>query len=293
MAGAWTLPKGKLWGKATTFIQTTDEEFLAPGRLRSLPIGDKIVNFSPGDKTPFPFNGESELKAVFFEVFYGVTDAFDVGIQIPFFDQSFTDDAFAEERSESGFSDLRFIGKYRYLSKPVVASLQFGIKAPTAEFKIDQTKEGITSVGEGQWDFDITASFGSSFWPFPAYVNAEIGYKLRLENSQKVEILGGRTTSADRDPGDEILFSGEFGYSRLNKVTVGAKLEGIHGDPATIIGQEVESDVKRITYLSPTLTLGPFMGVTLESAVRFGLKGKNYPAGEQFVTGLSYSYDLF
>ena len=60
-AGAWTLPKGKVWAKATYFQQRTDEWYLAsPGFDGEL--------FTAGTRRPYRFNGEYDSKVVFLEV---------------------------------------------------------------------------------------------------------------------------------------------------------------------------------------------------------------------------------
>ncbi len=51
-------------------------------------------------------------------------------------------------------------------------------KAPTGEFKNEQ---GLIPTGEGQWDFDFIFQVGRSFWPFRAYLNANLGYRMRLK----------------------------------------------------------------------------------------------------------------
>ena len=85
LAGAWTLPAGKTWAKVTYFQQQADEWYTAnaefSGRL-----------YDAGTRRPYRFGGEYESKAVFIEGFVGITDRLDFGMQIPYFDQKFSDD---------------------------------------------------------------------------------------------------------------------------------------------------------------------------------------------------------
>ena len=96
------------------------------------------------------------VKATVLDLLYGVTDRFDIGLQLPFFRQRFEDTAiltgFGEPRTASGVSDARAFLKLRLLQNPLVTGLKFGLKAPTGDFR---NEDGLIPVGEGQWDFDV------------------------------------------------------------------------------------------------------------------------------------------
>jgi long-subunit fatty acid transport protein len=47
------------------------------------------------------------------------------------------------------------------------------------------------------------------------------------------------------------------------------------------------SQIKRITYLAPTLAYTLNEHVVLEFAIRYSLNGRNFPAGHQIVLGAS------
>ena len=68
----------------------------------------------------------------------------------------------------------------------------------------------------------------------------------------------------------------------------GIKIHGIRGKAAAVFGTRIHSDVKRITYVSPVINLGPFRGFTVETAINVSVAGRNYPAGWMAVLGLSY-----
>ncbi len=280
-AGSWTLPKGDFWSKVTYLKQSTNQEYVSSGGQGRPP--DPAVQYFPGDRARYRFDGQYSSWAVFLDLFYGITDRFDVGIQVPFFRQEFVDDAlltgFGEPRRATGFSDVRGILKFRAIREPFIGTLKLGVKAPTGQFL---NEDGIIPVGEGQWDFDFILQAGRSFWPIPAYANAEIGYRLRLKNDE-----------IDRDPGDEWIFLGEVGANPAKRILVALKLEGIRGKRATVIGLSNPSTIKRVTYLSPTVALGPFGNTSVEFALRISLNGHNFPAGQMLIAGVSYSGNPF
>ena len=260
-AGAWTLQRGQLWGKLTYFQQHTEEWYVGKGRFGV-----------PGTRARYDFDGQYESRAVFFESLYGVTDRLDLGLQVPYFDQSFANIAFAEPRTDTGLSDIRALAKLRLLSKPLVLAFKAGVKVPTGEFK---NEDGLIPVGEGQWDFDFVGQMGRSFWPLPLYGNIDFGYRVRTRNEQ-----------IDRDPGDEWFLNAEVGYQLVRQLMLVGKCEVLRSSPAIVFGS-IEAEIKRITYLTPALLYTIGQRTMIEAAVRFSLNGRNFPAGRQFVLGLA------
>jgi len=270
-AGAWTLPQGQVWTKITVFQQDTDEWYIASPELANGEIQEA------GTRRPYRFNGEYESRAVFVEGFYGVTDRFDLGVQIPYFAQQFADDTRLDPPSDSGFGDVRMFAKWRAFSAPALFTLKAGAKIPTGEFR---SEDGVIPAGEGQWDFDLIGQVGRSFWPLPLYANLDVGYRVRLENDE-----------IDCDPGDEWFFNAELGYNVTRRILLMAKLEGLRGQASTDFGSiKNRSQIKRITYFSPALSVGLNEQTTLEVGVRYTLNGRNFPAGRQVTLGLSSSF---
>ena len=277
IAGAWTLPGNHVWCKVAFLGQTTHEEYVgAAGSGRGPDLGRV---YSEGNRARYRFDGRYRSRALFFDLFYGTTDRVDVGIQVPFFRQEYQDAAlltgFGEPRRATGFGDIRGFLKVKLLNRPAVGSFKVGFKAPTGEFV---NEDGLIPVGEGQWDFDAVVQLGRSFWPVPTYVSSDVGYRLRRRNGE-----------IDRDPGDEWFFMAEGGYAVRRFALIGIKIHGIRGKAATVFGARIQSDVKRITYVSPQINLGPFRGFSVETAVNVSVAGRNYPAGWMTVLGLSYT----
>ena len=272
-AGAWTLSPGRVWGKVTFFQQHAEEWYISNAEF----VG---VEHKAGTRRPYRFNGKYDSKAVFIEGFVGVTERLDLGIQVPYFDQVFEDDAtFGNPPSASGFSDMRFFVKWRALQAPAIVTFKPGAKVPTGEFR---NEDGLIPVGEGQWDFDFFLQVGRSFWPLALYANVDVGYRMRTENK---EIL--------RDPGDEWVINGEIGYNPTARLMLATKLEMLRGRAGSSFGFESSSLIKRITYFAPTAALALPHDTTLEVAVRYSLDGRNFPAGHQVAVGLSTAFDLW
>ena len=112
---------------------------------------------------------------------------------------------------------------------------------PTGDFR---NEDGLIPISEGQWDYDFFVLVGRSFWPIPVYGNVDVGYRVRLENEQIF-----------RDPGDEWLFNAEVGYNITRRLLVAANVEMLRVKAGTDFGFKNRSQIKRITYLSPTRTL--------------------------------------
>ena len=85
-ADAWTLPKGHIWTKITFLKQSTDEEYVAVGGAGRAPDPSRV--YQAGDRARYRFDGSYDSRAVFFDLFYGVTDRFEIGVQLPFFPNS-------------------------------------------------------------------------------------------------------------------------------------------------------------------------------------------------------------
>ena len=281
VAGAWTLPRNHVWCKVAFLGQTTDEEYVGASGSGRGPDPARVYNV--GNRARYRFNGKYRSRALFFDLFYGATDRIDVGLQLPFFRQEYQDTplltGFGEPRRATGFGDFRGFLKVNLLNLPAVGTLKFGFKAPSGEFV---NEDGLIPVGEGQWDFDAIVQMGRSFWPAPFYVNGDFGYRLRLRNAE-----------IDRDPGDEWIFLAEAGMQLRRSVLVGIKIHGIRGKAATVFGARIQSDIKKISYISPVISLGPFRGFTLETAMNISVHGRNYPAGWMAVVGLSYRGNAF
>lgn len=275
-AGAWTLPAGRVWTKVSWFQQTTDEWYIDAPEPVLLDDGTFGAH-SIGTRRPYRFDGEYESKAIFLEGFIGVTDWLNLGVQVPYFDQVFNDDTRVEPPSDAGLSDVRLYAKTRLLHKPLSLTMKFGAKIPTGDFR---NEDGLIPVGEGQWDFDVIVQAGRSLWPLPAYANVDVGYRVRMRNEE-----------IDRDPGDEWLVNAEVGAQPRAWMSLALKYEMLQSQKGETFGIRTASLIKRISYLAPTVGVRIHDDTWLEVAMRTSLGGRNFPAGRQWVVGLSTEFE--
>ena len=246
-AGAWTLQKGQMWSKLNLLVQSTSEHYLPDGEVGEFPATYKS-------------------NQLFLDVFYGMSDRVDIGIQIPYCGNKFVDIASAvglpeENAKESGIGDLRGYTKINLVQQAIVATLKLGFKAPIGEYR--PAPEAI-SVSEGQWDFDVIFQVGGSLYPAPMYANIDLGVRLRQENE------------TGYDPPEELIYNAEIGYSVTDNFLLALKLEGLRGDD------------RRTTYVVPTVLIGLNQNLSIETSMRMTVSGRKAFAGNIWAVGISY-----
>lgn len=272
-AGAWTLGRGKLWVKTTFLYQKTHDRYYS--RITPCPAGLNCTH--SGQRVPFPFNGRSRTSAVYLDIQYGLLNQLDLMIQLPFFDISFTDLANPERPGTSELGDVRFGVKYAVIRRPFAGSVKIQAKAPTGFFNKDAE---VVPIGDGQWDLEFVGQAGKSLWPIPAYVNLDLGYRLRFKPDRQTSL---------RDPGNEVTLRAEAGYNILQHVLLKAAINGLFGTDFKDDGLTIDDSERRIVSFEPAVAWSFYKHLTVEALLQVSLSGKNYPAGEVFGVGLSYS----
>lgn len=273
-AGAWTLQRGDLRVKTYFLFQETTERYYS--RNTPCPIEENCSR--SGQRVNFPFNGESTVKAVYWEVNYGLLHRLQLNFQIPFFDISFTDIANPQRPSTSDIGDIRFGAKYRLLANPLVSTFKIEAKAPTGFFNKDTE---VVPIGDGQWDLDFTGQFGKSLWPFPAYLNLDLGYRIRFAPD---------TQTSTRDPGNEFFFRGEAGYNVLDNLLIKTAVSGLYGNKFEQEGVVIVDSEREVLFIEPGIYWLIKNPLAIEASAQISLSGKNYPAGEVFNFGVSYRF---
>ena len=280
-AGAWTLGKGQVWSKITYMSLSTNEHYDNDGNVGEIPARYKS-------------------QQVYFDVYYGLNDRIDVGVKIPYISNEFVDVSSehpfhgAPDKKDSGLGDVRGVAKINLVqSADLVGTLKLGFKAPIGEYR--EVPEALSITG-GQWDFDVVAQVGRSFWPVPVYGNVDLGYRLRGEYTDPNPSDAG---GVDRTytPGAEFVFNAEAGYSPMDKLLVALKYESIIGAEYDTInnppaGSQVETLDQSVSYLAPTVLVGLHPNVSLEAQARMTVSGSRYFAGSTYGVGLSFTADL-
>ncbi len=280
-AGAWTLKRGQLSVKSTLLYQNTSERYYSANT--PCPLGESCTR--SGQRVSFPFDGESRLTALFFDVNYGILDRLQLGLQIPYFDIQFTDIPDPTRPGTSEIGDTRFGAKYLVFKAPFVTAVEVQAKAPTGFFNRDAE---IVPVGDGQWDLDVSLQFGKSLWPIRGYVNLEAGHRTRFAPD---------LDKANVQPGDELFWSAEAGYTFLPE-KFGAKgaLSGLSGGKFKALqadgGFEIADSEREAVNLEVGLWWRWQRALSVEASVTKSLSGKNFPAGEVFGIGVAYLFSF-
>lgn len=279
-AGAWTLPKKRLWLKSAIFYQAADRRFCTEQDALS-PAFREAGCTAAGHRAPFdPFiGGESEALAIFTEARYGVLDGLEVGAQIPFYSLQFTNLANPRRPRSNSFGDIRFFAKYRVLQQPVVASLTLAAKSPTGKFNIDAEA---VNVSEGQWDFEMLGEVSRSFWPLRGYASLGAGYRWRTDNE-----------AFEHTMGDELTVLAEAGYELVPRVMIKGTLDWLCGQrPQLKVNHAPLLERRELLAITLSVIYTLREGLNLEAAVRFALRGRDFPDGHQLMAAVSYDFSI-
>jgi hypothetical protein len=139
------------------------------------------------------------------------------------------------------------------------------VKFPTGRFVNDAE---VVPVGEGQYDVDLTLEAARSFWPRQAYVSVLVGYRLRGANDE-----------SGIHPGDELVWLAEAGHKLVSRLSLKGVARGLHGGASTSFGLEIPSLKREVVYLQPGLVWDLGSERSVELAMPFTVKGRNWPAG--------------
>jgi hypothetical protein len=268
-AGPWLIGRHNLQAKLSYFFHSTNEEFILTRRL----VGTNT--FEPGKKLPYPLNGESISNAYLLELNYGAFSFLDFRLLLSYYDLRYNDDG--GDRRDTGPGDLFLQSEFSLLRNPIPAAIRVGVKAPTGEFTIDPQR---VPLSENQWDIEGALSIGRSFYPAPVYAKGEIGYRHRFEN-----------TETRIKPGNEVFFFAETGITPFPQLLAKIALEGLFGGQreSREFGFTVRNaQGRQLISLAPSVTVFPAKHVSVEAAVKFLLRGRDYPAGVQYLVALGY-----
>lgn len=156
--------------------------------------------------------------------------------------------------------------KYQLVSRPIVLSPYVNVKIPTT-----YDDELNPALGTGSMDVELRLLVARSFFPLPAYLGAEAGYRFR----------GGPFSN-------QIGFSGEVGATPLSRLSVKAYLENsrtLNGnarlaEPGLV--QVSEGDFTKLGLITGFRVRGPFW---LEASLESVLVGEDVSAGQSWGVG--------
>lgn len=159
---------------------------------------------------------------------YGYLESAALALELPF--QSLTrnavnglSNAFSAQSTANGFSDL-WLGHYlQLLQDPLTLSLRTGLTVP-----LGYPLNIRPILGEGQLNLDLALLAGYQLQPWPAFVQASTGYRLRgAYNRQHLRVQealqAGQTLTK---PADQIIASCEAGYWLHPALLLSLRLDG-------------------------------------------------------------------
>ncbi len=281
-AGAWPQKKGGYYFKLSGNYFFTRSEFNY--------LGDKVAIFA--EKTAFENASFSDFNINIYAE-YGFTSKLTGIVNVPFkilnskWDKYLTPDILASRESlfTNGLGDFSLISRYAIITKPVVLSLQGGVKLPSGYAK-KPSNDG-APLGTGDIDYEGHLLFGFSFYPLPIYFTSGIGYRIRTGPLH-----------------NEILYSVEFGYTK-NRFLFKINLDGIQNTttPPDLVGLPVVTPLPGGGGVTPSVIVGDQNILKISPSIIYNFKdhyaiqgevlhifsGKNTTSGSIFSLGLIVS----
>ena len=246
-AGAWSQKKGHFYTKFTLIYAKANKVF--------------------GSDVPVSFNDYS----VYFYGEYGLLDRLTVSISSPSVKRSSNELNFVRGTTKGLLAgDVEAHLKYQFLDKPFVTAFSVGTKIPVV-YSTDDTPP----LGNGEMDFDLKLLLGTSFYPVPLYMTADIGYRKR----------GGNFI-------DEIHYNFEMGYTVAKTFLLRVAANGII-DTGTTLDENIlfgfPLDQKQ-TRVGGGIIFLLTKNFELDVTYLKSLSGKNIPQSNEVFLGFAFKY---
>jgi len=181
-AGAWTVPKNKVWGEYYMKWDYAKEEFLADGKKRKLTDGN--------DARSWEFVMEPKIE-------YGMTDwatgMFSMEYKQSHYKEYGRPDTWGPfARKNNGISNIKLGSRIRFLEKPVVMAVQGRVYIYPGYGNFHGDDPAFTnqpSLGRGDDAFELRWLVSKKFdvpltdaFKLPVYLSAETGYRWRTRH---------------------------------------------------------------------------------------------------------------
>lgn len=252
-AGAWTMPKGKIYDRLSANYYLAKDEF------------DK-----DGDRRDFPLKGEFRDLYLNNYIEFGITDSITLINSIYFKTIKKHDDVV--EQKTWGIGDIDIAAKFK------VSDGSWGILSSQALIKVPgpYDRKDDLPLGNGQIDMEIRLLYGRSLYPYlPGYCNFEVGYRWRFE-----------------DPSDEVRYLVEFGMDFTREFYGRVKLDGTysmdngrHHDPS---GNPTTTNNFDLGKLDTAIGYKLSKGWAIELGYMPEIYGQNTAAGSSYTLAITY-----
>ncbi len=313
MAQAETLPRNH-WVFSVFYTRSDTEkrfDFLGE-RVRVVPPGGPL------------FTGFTRTDVVSFDVAYGITDRLEAHVTIPYASSEIATVGVQGRKhpdatlspAASGISNVRFGVRYNfYRNDRTFVTARFDVKTPANSTDLQKAFAGTTlPVDEGQTDFDLTGQVSRTFTlkGRGLRLGGEAGVRIRLEQQNgALDFFTGETLPVK--PANEFIYNFQASYQlhqRISLIISGNGIEqGDYDVPFRTIRVGEDGEVKtvgtrgqvpsgfrpdfekqtgrRIFSLGPIVNLSVKPRTIVTGGVLFTVSGRNYPAGQFWVLGLS------
>ena len=157
-AGAWSQAKGRYYAKVSGIFYSSDQVYNDMGKRD--PLGANEDRF--------------ESRQGFLYLEYGLLDRLTLVAQMNAGELVFRDTLVVKWRRTRGTGDVDLGGKYQLVDDPLVLAPMVSFKLPTG-----YDRKHDPSLGTGETDLEFRMLAGRSLYPWPLYVGAESGYRVR------------------------------------------------------------------------------------------------------------------
>ncbi|MEW6736010.1 MAG: hypothetical protein AB1489_32245 [Acidobacteriota bacterium] len=309
---AETLPPGR--GVVSTFYTRSDTA------TRFDFLGNRVRVVPPAG---FSFLGNTKTDILSIDISYGITRRLEAHLTIPIArSQAISRDSSGKILSDSQFSpidtgigNMRFGVRYNIVSEPFFLTAKADIKLSAGSADVQKLFDGTTlPIAEGQNDLDLTGQISKSVTVFnrSLRIGGEAGVRLRgKEQKGALDTFTNRTLPVK--PGNEFIYNFQINYNVMRRLSlilsgdgiiqrnydvpfrfiiVGKKDElktvGTKGDIPPGFKSDYEKQTgRRIFALGPLASLIITPRTSITAGVLFTVAGRNYPAGQFYVIGIS------
>jgi hypothetical protein len=185
----------------------------------------------------------------------------------------------------TGLGDVRTGLKYQFLDSPLVMSVGAKVTSPTG-YTPDPAAAKAPTLGLGVPMYEGKLLVGKSFYPFPMYVSAEAGFRLR----------GSRRSRTDErvDYPPEIPYLAEIGVNPVDWLTLRGLVNGVEGlgDPLALDAFSLSPLTQSYTKVGPSVIFTIADRFQINADYLYTVAGINAIRSHDFTVGFAIDQTL-
>ena len=287
-AQAWTKEEGKLYSKISYGTSTASEQYTFDGRQKE--YADNVSDNAFFDRSIYLYG---EL---------GLTPDLTLVGGLPFKRVIVRDAAFRYRTF--AFGNAQIGARYTLNNLLGTAGTSESFAANLAlSLPLGYTRNLTPSVGSGQIDAEFNTSWGHSFYPFPAYAQAGLGYRYRssiyaLSTATDCQEGIDKNCFADSRPvyTDDLLGGIEAGVTISNRVLLQglARVNWSLKEPD--VGFTVSNPIptrQRFLKVGMGIGVAVWQGIGVSGQMFFTPTGLNTVNSTDLFLGIDYTFDAF